>query len=275
MPVKVYKKNKAGRRFSSVDTFEDLTKFEPEKSLITTPKRRNGRSNGTISVRHRGGGNKRYYRLVDFKQAKYDMPAEVLAIEYDPNRGARIALIKYEDGTKSYVLSPLKINVGDKIMSSLQKIEANFGCRMPMEFIPIGFMVHNIEMKPKEGAKLVRGAGNGAQLLAVEGNFATFKLPSGEVRKVSKHCSATVGQLSNVDRNLIRWGKAGRMRHLGWRPEVRGKAMNPVDHPHGGGEGHNPIGMKRPENPWGKPAFGVKSRKSSKWSNKFIVKRRK
>ncbi len=274
MPVKVYKKNTAGRRFSSVDTFEDITRSTPEKSLILKPKKRTGRSRGLITVRHRGGGNRRSYRLVDFRQIRYDLPAEIMTIEYDPNRGARIALIKYEDGVKSYILAPLDIKVGDKISSSLNKIEAKLGNRMPLEFIPVGFMIHNIEIKPKDGGRMVRGAGNGAQLLAVEGDCATFKLPSGEVRRVSKHSSATIGQLSNVDRNLIRWGKAGRMRHLGWRPEVRGKAMNPVDHPHGGGEGHNPIGMRRPETPWGKPALGVKSRKKGKWSDKFIVTRR-
>lgn len=275
MPVRVYKKNLGGRRFSSVDTFEDITKFEPEKSLITKPTRRNGRSHGTITVRHRGGGNRRYYRLVDFKQVKLDIPAEVLAIEYDPNRGARIALIKYEDGTKSYILAPLNIKVGDKVVSSKNKIEASLGNRMPLEFIPIGFVVHNVELQPGKGGQMVRGAGAGSQLLAVEGDFASLKMPSGEVRHFIKNCRASIGQLSNPDHNLIRWGKAGRMRHLGWRPEVRGKAMNPIDHPHGGGEGHNPIGMRRPETPWGKPALGMKTRKKNKWTNKLIIQRSK
>ncbi|KKR48481.1 MAG: 50S ribosomal protein L2 [Candidatus Magasanikbacteria bacterium GW2011_GWC2_40_17] len=275
MPVKNYKKNSAGRRFSSVDTFEDITKFEPEKSLISKPKRRTGRSGGLITVRHRGGGNKKFYRLVDFKQEKYNVPAEVLAIEYDPNRGARIALIKYEDGVKSYILAPQTLKVGDRVLSSLQKIEANLGNRMPIESIPVGYTIYNVELQPQKGGQLCRGAGNSIQLMAVEGDYATLKLPSGEFRKVSKKCLASIGQLSNPDRNLVRLGKAGRKRHMGWRPEVRGKAMNPVDHPHGGGEGHNPIGMRRPENPWGKPALGVKTRKRKKWSNKLIIKRRK
>lgn len=275
MPVRVYKKNLGGRRFSSVDTFEDITKFEPEKSLITKPTRRNGRSHGTITVRHRGGGNRRYYRLVDFKQIKLDMPAEVLAIEYDPNRGARIALIKYADGVKSYILAPLNIKVGDKVLSSKNKIEAGLGNRMPLESIPIGFVVHNVELQPGKGGQMVRGAGAGSQLLAVEGDFASLKMPSGEVRHFIKNCRASIGQLSNPDHNLVRWGKAGRMRHLGWRPEVRGKAMNPIDHPHGGGEGHNPIGMRRPETPWGKPALGMKTRKKNKWTNKLIIQRSK
>ena len=258
-----------------MDTFEDITKFEPEKSLITKPTRRNGRSLGSITVRHRGGGNRRYYRMVDFKQIKLDMPAEVLAIEYDPNRGARIALIKYEDGAKSYILAPLNIKVGDKVLSSKNKIEAGLGNRMPLEFIPIGFVVHNVELQPGKGGQMVRGAGAGSQLLAVEGDFASLKMPSGEVRHFIKNCRASIGQLSNPDHNLIRWGKAGRMRHLGWRPEVRGKAMNPIDHPHGGGEGHNPIGMRRPETPWGKPALGFKTRKKNKWTNKLIIQRSK
>jgi len=213
--------------------------------------------------------------LVDFKQEKYNVPAEVLAIEYDPNRGARIALIKYEDGVKSYILAPQTLKVGDRVLSSLQKIEANLGNRMPIESIPVGYTIYNVELQPQKGGQLCRGAGNSIQLMAVEGDYATLKLPSGEFRKVSKKCLASIGQLSNPDRNLVRLGKAGRKRHMGWRPEVRGKAMNPVDHPHGGGEGHNPIGMRRPENPWGKPALGVKTRKRKKWSNKLIIKRRK
>lgn len=275
MPIRVYKKNSAGRRFSSVDTFEDITKTKPERSLIVIHKKRTGRSHGLITVRHRGGGTRTFYRLVDFKQQKYDVPAEIKAIEYDPNRGARLALIQYQDGEKSYVMAPLNIKVGDTIVSSLGKVEIKTGNRTRLENIPVGQMVHNIELKPRAGGKIVRGAGTLAQLMAVEGGFAILKMPSSEIRQVSKDCSATLGQVSNVDRNLIRWGKAGRMRHRGIRPTVRGKAMNPVDHPHGGGEGHNPIGMRRPENPWGKPAFGVKTRKRNKWSDKFIFQRRK
>jgi large subunit ribosomal protein L2 len=276
MPVRVYKKNSGGRRFSSVDTFEDITKSYPEKSLILKPKKRTGRNNsGLITVRHRGGGNARAYRLVDFKMTKLDVPAEVKAIEYDPNRGSRIALIQYKDGVKSYILAPLALKVGETVLSSQEKIEAKLGNRMPLEFIPVGFTVHNIELKAGKGGQLVRGAGNGSQLLGVEGAYAILRMPSGETRRVLKECRASIGQMSNPDYNLIRWGKAGRMRHLGWKPEVRGKAMNPVDHPHGGGEGHNPIGMRRPETPWGKPALGVKTRRPKTWSNKFIIQRRK
>ncbi|MBI5732281.1 MAG: 50S ribosomal protein L2 [Candidatus Magasanikbacteria bacterium] len=275
MPIRVYKKNTAGRRFASVDTFADITKDKPEKSLLAPPKKRTGRSRGLITVRHRGGGNRRFYRLVDFRQDKYETSAEVAAIEYDPNRGARLALLNFEDGTKNYILAPLELKVGDKVVSSLKKIEAKVGNRMPLEHIPVGFIVHNVELQSGKGGQMVRGAGNGAQLLAVEGAYATLKLPSGEVRRFLKECRASIGQLSNADRNLIRLGKAGRKRHLGWRPEVRGKAMNPVDHPHGGGEGHNPIGMARPETPWGKPALGAKTRQPNKWSDKLIIKRRK
>ncbi len=275
MPVKVYKKNKAGRRFSSVDTFEDITRSEPAKSLVVIHKKRTGRSRGLVTVRHRGGGTRSFYRLVDFKQQKFDAPAEVKTIEYDPNRGARIALIQYEDGESSYILAPLGLKVGDKIVSSSKKAEVQAGNRMPLEHIPVGHFVYNIELRPGAGGQLVRGAGTLAQVMAVENEYAVLKMPSGEVRRVSKGCAATLGQVSNPDRSLIRWGKAGRMRHRGIRPRVRGKAMNPVDHPHGGGEGHNPIGMRRPETPWGKPALGVKTRKKNVWSDKFIIQRRK
>lgn len=275
MPIKIYKPTSPGRRKASVDTFEDITKFEPEKKLIVIKKKKAGRSGGKITVRHRGGGAKRFIRIVDFKQDKFDMPAKVLAIEYDPNRSARIALVLYADGEKRYILAPLGLKVGDEILSSKGKIEYKLGNRMPLEWIPIGAMVCNIELRPGEGGKLVRGAGLGAQLLAVEGDYAHLKLPSGEIRVVPKSCAATVGQLSAPDRRLVRWGKAGRVRHKGIRPAVRGKAMNPVDHPHGGGEGHCPIGLKHPKTPWGKPALGVPTRKSGKWSDKFIIKRRK
>lgn len=275
MPVRVYKKNRAGRRFSNVDTFEDITKTEPEKSLLLKPKKKTGRSHGLITVRHRGGGARRFYRLVDFRQQRFDLPATVKAIEYDPNRGARLVLIEYGDGVKSYVLAPVGLKVGDEVMSSQKKIEPKTGNRMPLEQIPIGLLVYNIELKPGLGGKIVRGAGTTAQLMAVEDRYAVLKMPSGEIRRIFKNCAASLGQVSNPDRNLIRWGKAGRMRHRGIRPRVRGKAMNPVDHPHGGGEGHNPIGLTAPETPWGKKALGVKTRRDKKWSNKFILQRRK
>lgn len=258
-----------------VDAFADITKEKPEKSLLVVHKKRTGRSNGRITVRHRGGGTRKFYRLVDFRQQKYDAPATVLAIEYDPNRGARVALLEYADKTKSYVLAPQGLATGETIVSSKNRVEVKIGNRMPLKFIPVGQLVHNIELLARQGGKIVRGAGVSAQLMAVEMGYATLKLPSSELRQVSEECAATIGALSNPDRNLIRIGKAGRKRHMGWRPTVRGKAMNPVDHPHGGGEGHNPIGMRRPETPQGKPALGVKTRQRNKWSNFLIIQRRK
>jgi large subunit ribosomal protein L2 len=276
MALKLYKPITAGRRGASVDAFEDITETKPKKSLLKILKKTGGRNNqGKITVRHRGGGTKRYYRLVDFKQDKYDIPAVVEAIAYDPNRGARLALVKYEDGEERYILAPLGLKPGMQILSSLKAIAPELGYRMPLKFIPIGTIVHNIELVPGQGGKIVRSAGLGAKLLAVEAGYAQLELPSGEVRMVKEDCLATIGQVSNPDYRLIRWGKAGRIRHLGWRPEVRGKAMNPVDHPHGGGEGHCPIGLIHPKTPWGKPALGVKTRKVGKWSDKFILKRRK
>ena len=277
MPIKVYKPTSPGRRHSSSDMFADVTKFEPEKSLITILKAKSGRNNqGRITVRHQGGGAKKYYRLVDFKQDKFDQEAKVLAIEYDPNRGARIALIQYNDGVKSYVLASEGLKVGEKIVSSNHAIEAKAGNRMPLEFIPVGLFIYNVELTPGKGGQLARGAGLSAQLIGTEGNYAQIKLPSGEIRSVIKECMATVGVLSNPDRRLIRWGKAGRMRHRGIKPTVKGKNMNPVDHPHGGGEGHSPIGQKRgPQTVYGKPARGVRTRKPEKWSDKFIVQSRR
>lgn len=276
MGIKIYNPTTAGRRFSSVDDFSDITKKEPEKSLIIIKKQTGGRNrDGRITVRHRGGGVKKFIRLIDWRQDKYDVPASVETIEYDPNRGARIALIRYRTGEKSYIIAPLGLTVGDEVCSSLNKIEARAGNRMPLKYIPLGLMVHNIELQSKQGAKLVRGAGLGAQILAFEDGYTHLKLPSGEIRKVREECGATIGSVSNPDHRLIRWGKAGRRRLKGWRPEVRGKAMNPVDHPHGGGEGHCPIGLKHPKTPWGKPALGVKTRKKKKYSGKFIIKRRK
>ena len=276
MSVKLYKPTTNGRRFASVDDTSDVTKHNPEKSLVVMLKKHSGRNNqGIITVRHRGGGAKRYYRLVDFKQFNYDAPMNVLAIEYDPNRGARIALVQYPDGTKSYIIAPQKVTVGEVLVSSKQKIEVKPGNRMPLMYIPSGTPIFGLELVVGSGAKLIRGAGLSAQLLTIEGDYAQVRLPSGEVRQFHKLCRATVGEVSNPDYRLIRLGKAGRMRHLGIRPRVRGKVMNPVDHPHGGGEGRNSIGLKHPKTPWGKPALGVKTRDQKKWSNKFILKRRK
>lgn len=275
MPVKIYNPTSAGRRLSSVDAFEDITKTDPEKSLITIKKKKSGRSGGKITVRHQGGGARRYLRKVDFLRDKFDIPAKVLAIEYDPNRTARLALLQYKDGEKRYIIAPFGLQVGEEIVSSKNKIEIKIGNRMPIEFIPVGTMIHNIEIQPGKGGILARGAGMGVQLLAVEGAYAQIKLPSKEVRIAKKECMATVGEVGAKDRRLIRWGKAGRMRHRGIRPTVRGKAMNPVDHPHGGGEGLSPIGLKYPKTKWGKHALGVKTRRPNKWSDKFIIKRRK
>jgi len=276
MPIKVYKPTTPGRRKSSVDAFSDVTKKDPEKSLVTILRPHSGRNNqGVITVRHKRGGAKKLYRLVDFNQGKYDVTAEVLAIEYDPNRGPRIALIKYADNVKSYILAPEGLKVGDKIVSSKNLVEAKVGNRMPMFQIPIGLYIYNIEVTPGKGGQLVRGAGMSAQFVGVEGDYALIKLPSGEIRNVRKEGMASIGILSNADRRLIRWGKAGRMYHRGIKPRVKGKNMNPVDHPHGGGEGHNPIGQKRgPRTVYGKAARGVKTRKPGKWSDKFIIKRR-
>ncbi len=277
MAVKKYKPTTPGRRGASVQDFSDVTKKRPEKSLVERLKRHSGRNNtGKIMVRHRGGGAKKLYRIIDFKRYAFDKQAEVIAIEYDPNRGPRIALIQYEDGKKSYILAAAGMKVGDKVLSSDKKIEAVVGNRMPLEHIPTGLFVYNLEITPGKGGQMVRGAGNGAQLQVVEGKFAQLKLPSGEVRLVKKENLATIGKVSNSDYKLVRLGKAGRRRHMGWRPTVRGKAMNPVDHPHGGGEGAQPIGLKGgPKTPWGKKALGVKTRKKGKSSNKFIVSPRK
>lgn len=277
MSVKIYKPTTPGLRKTSRQDFSDITKTKPEKSLVVHFKKQAGRNNtGSITVRHRGGGAKRLYRLVDFHQGKYDMTARVVAVEYDPNRGPRIALVEYEDGQKSYILGYEGVRVGDVVVSSQGKVEAKPGNRMPLKYIPVGLFVHNLELTPGKGGQLVRGAGAGAQLQVMEGDGVQIKLPSGEIRLVKKTCRASVGMVGNPDFALVRIGKAGRKRHLGWRPTVRGKVMNPVDHPHGGGEGSNPIGLKGgPKTPWGKKALGVKTRKRKKWSNKFILTRRK
>jgi large subunit ribosomal protein L2 len=276
MPIKIYRPVTKGRRISSVDAFTDITKFEPEKSLVYAKKRASGRNNqGKTTVRHRGGGAHRYVRIVDFKMNKYDIPATVAAIEYDPGRGSRIALLHYKDGEKRYMIAPQGLNVGDTVMSSKHLIEIKPGNRMPLSQIPVGVAVHNIELMPETGGMVARGAGLGAQYMALEGDYASLKLPSGEVRRFHKDCAATVGMVGNPDHRLVRWGKAGRTRHRGRKPEVRGKVMNPVDHPHGGGEGKHPIGLKHPKTLWGKPALGVKTRDPKKSSSKLIVKRRK
>jgi len=277
MAVKVYKPTTPGRRKSSVQDFSDITKKKPERSLTKRLTKNAGRNNtGKITVRHRGGGAKRLYRMVDFKRLRFDESAEVVAIEYDPNRGARIVLVQYADETKAYFLAPAGVGVGDSLISSEGKIEATPGNRMPLKHIPVGMFVFNIEMTPGGGGQMVRGAGTGAQIQTSEGGFTQLKLPSGEVRLVKNDCLGTVGRVSNPDYNLVRWGKAGRMRHRGFRPTVRGKVMNPVDHPHGGGEAANPIGLKAgPKTPWGKKAYGVKTRKKNKPSTKLILRRRK
>jgi len=275
MPIKVYKPVTKGRRLSSVQDFSDITRTEPEKSLIVTRKECAGRTGGTITVRHRGGGVKQYVRIVDFKRDKYDIPARVDSIEYDPNRGARISLVVYKDGEKRYILTPDGLKVGETIVSSKTEAEVKVGNRLPLSKIPVGMMVHCVELEPGKGGQLARGAGNAIQLLAQEGRFATLRLPSGEIRNVPQDCLATIGTVSNPDWHLVRWGKAGRMRWRGIKPTVRGKVMNPVDHPHGGGEGKHPIGMKYAKTKWGKHALGVKTRKPNRSSDKLILERRK
>lgn len=274
MGIKKVKANTPGRREATFDDFNDLTKFSPEKNLTIIKKRNGGRnSQGKITIRHRGGGAKRFIRVVDYKRDKFNIPATVAAIEYDPNRGARLALLQYTDGAKRYIISPLDLKVGDKVMSSKELIEIKTGNALPLAFIPAGMPVSAVELEPGQGAKIARGAGNVVYVMGVEGKYAQLKMPSGEIRLVKKECLCTVGQASNPDRRHISLGKAGRSRHLGIRPTVRGTAMNPVDHPHGGGEGKQPIGLRHPKTPWGKPALGVKTRKKRR-SNRLIIKRR-
>ena len=275
MAIKVYKPTTPGRRKMSVVSSEDITRSKPEKKLTVGLKKRQGRSKGKITVRHRGSGARKQYRIIDFKRDRYDEVATVRTIEYDPNRNARIALIQYEDGEKRYMIASLGLKVDDTVVSSNEKVDIKMGNRMPLERIPAGTGVYNVERSPGRVAVMVRAAGTLATLQAIEGKFAQLKMPSGEIRLVRKECSATVGQVSNPDHRLIRWGKAGRMRHRGIRPTVRGKVMNPVDHPHGGGEGSQPIGMKYPKTPWGKPALGVPTRNKKKASSKLIIKSRK
>ncbi len=271
--MKYYKPTTSSRRKSSVIQLPK-SKTKKVKSLLKGSIKKKGRSKGKITVRHRGGGEKRLYRKIDFKQDKFDILGKVANIEYDPNRTAWIALVVYRDGEKRYILAPHKIKVGAQIRSSLDSIEPKEGNRMPLKYIPSGYPIHNIELEPGKGGKLVRSAGNAASILSLEGKFAVIKMPSGEKRKIDKNCLASIGAVSNLEWKGIRWGKAGRSRHRGIRPSVRGKAMNPCDHPHGGGEGHSPVGLKHPKTPWGKPAVGVKTRKKKKWTNKYIIKRR-
>jgi large subunit ribosomal protein L2 len=273
MPLKQYRPTSPGRRGMSGSSFEEITKAKPEKSLLLPLKRKAGRSNqGKVTVRHRGGGAKRRLRLLDFKRDKLGIPGRVAAIEYDPNRSARIALIYYADGEKRYILAPLELSVGDTVKSG-DDAEVKPGNALPLKLIPAGTPIHNIELEVGRGGRLVRSAGASAQLMAKEGEYALVRLPSGEVRRISSDCLATIGQVGNVEHRGINFGKAGRRRWLGWRPTVRGSAMSPRDHPHGGGEGRSPIGMPGPKTPWGKPALGYRTRKT-KASDKMIVKRR-
>lgn len=275
MGIKSFRPTSPGLRQMTVSTFEDITKKKPEKSLVVTLKKHSGRNNqGKITVRHRGGGAKIKYRIIDFKRLKDDVSARVEAIEYDPNRSANIVLLAYADGEKSYILAPHKIKVGDKVMSG-NNADIKPGNAMELGKIPLGTTIHNIEMKPGKGGQMVRSAGNSAQLMAKEGKYALVRLPSGEVRKVRIECRATIGQVGNIDHENLNIGKAGKTRHMGIRPTVRGSVMNPNDHPHGGGEGRAPVGRPSPMTPWGKPALGYKTRKKGKASDKQIVNRRK
>lgn len=276
MGIKKVKPTTPGRRQAKFDDFKDITKTTPEKSLIKIKKRTGGRNaQGRMTVRHRGGGAKRFVRVIDFKRDKFDIPAKVASIEYDPNRGARIALLSYADGEKRYIIAPSGVKVGENIVSSKKLIEIKRGNAMPIKYIPAGISVYNVELNPGWGAKIARGAGNSVSVMGVEGKYAQLKLPSGEIRLIKKECMCTVGQASNPDKRLIKLGSAGRKRKLGFRPTVRGTAMNPKDHPHGGGEGNQPIGLKHPKTPWGKPALGVKTRKKTKPSSRLIIQRRK
>ena len=275
MPVKSFNPTSPGRRQMTVSTFEEITTDKPEKSLLEPLRKRAGRNNqGRMTVRHRGGGHKRRYRIIDFKRDKDGVPGRVASIEYDPNRTSRIALIHYRDGEKRYILAPRGLKVGDEIMSG-PDADIKVGNALPLENIPVGTVIHNIELKPGKGGQLVRAAGTQAQLLGKEDKYAIIRLASGEIRRVLKQCRATVGAVGNEDHELINLGKAGRARWLGRRPTVRGSVMNPVDHPHGGGEGKAPIGRPSPVTPWGKPTLGYKTRKKNNPSDKYIIKRRK
>ena len=272
MPIRVYKPTSPGRRAMSVSTFDEITRSRPERSLVAKKNSRAGRNNeGHITARHRGGGVKRRYRIIDFKRNKYGVPAKVFSVEYDPNRSARIALLHYVDGEKRYILAPNGLNVGDRVMSG-PEADIRVGNALPLRNIPTGTVIHNIELHKGRGGQIVRSAGTAAQLMAKEGDYAVVRLPSGEQRSIHLDCIATIGQVGNLDHENIRIGKAGRSRHLGRRPHVRGSVMNPVDHPHGGGEGRAPIGGQ-PQTPWGKPAMGFRTR-HNKRTDKFILRRR-
>lgn len=275
MGIKTFRPYTPSRRNMTTLANEEITKKTPEKSLLSKKKKNSGRNSyGRITVRHQGGGNRQKYRIIDFKRLKDDMPATVIGIEYDPNRTSNIALIKYEDGVLNYILAPQGLKEGDKVVSG-NNADIKPGNCLPIENIPVGTVIHNIELNPGQGGKMVKAAGGEAQLMAKEGSYAHIRLPSGEMRLVRAKCRATIGTIGNADHSNIKLGKAGRKRHMGIRPTVRGSVMNPVDHPHGGGEGRAPVGHAGPMTPWGKPALGYKTRNRKKQSNKFIVKRRK
>ncbi len=274
MAIKNYKPTTAGRRNMSVSDYSELSKVAPEKSLLLPMNKHAGRNSyGRITVRHRGGGNRRKYRIIDFKRRKFDVVAKVLTIEYDPNRSSRIALVQYSDGEKRYIVAPQGLVVGQEIMAGASS-DIKTGNALPLSHIPVGTFIHNVELYPGKGAQLARAAGNMAQLMAKENNMALLRLPSGELRNVPVNCMAAIGQVGNIDHENVKIGKAGRKRNMGWRPQVRGSVMNPCDHPHGGGEGKSPVGRPGPTTPWGKPALGYKTRARKKASNKYIVKRR-
>ena len=274
MSIRLYKSYTPGTRNRALSTFSEITKSTPEKSLIRKNHRNKGRNNrGVITIRHRGGGHKRKYRLIDFQRNKHNVEGPIASIEYDPNRNARIALVNYQDGEKRYILHPNNVKVGDKIISG-SGAPLNVGNTLPLEEIPLGTSIHNVELIPKRGGQIVRSAGTSAKILAKEGDYVTLRLPSKEIRLIRKECFATIGEVSNNEAFLIQSGKAGRTRWLGKRPTVRGSVMNPCDHPHGGGEGRAPIGRSRPLTPWGKPALGIKTRKTKKASNAYILRRR-
>jgi len=273
MPIKKYKPTSPGRRDMTGSTFEEITRSKPTRSLLSQKRQRGGRNNmGRVTVRHRGGGHRRRYRLIDFRRDKVNIPAKVESIEYDPNRSARIALLLYADGERRYIIAPLGLRVGDTVMSGTSA-DIRVGNTLPIRSIPVGSLVHNVELQPGRGGQLARAAGTSAQLLAKEGTYAQLRLPSGEVRRVHENCMATIGQVGNTDHGNIKLGKAGRKRWLGWRPTVRGSAMDPNSHPHGGGEGRSPIGMPGPKTPWGKPALGLKTRRNKR-TDQYIVRRR-